>query len=229
MLVWALAFQRVQNPAGSNPYDAGATVAALQADVTAPDTPSPASKRLVVSNIGDGYTEGTRFGGAHESGWPTLLAKRLHVDTQVNAMARTGYLTGNDYRPTFGTQLTTALASRPDVLLVVGGRSDSTLDPSQVRAAALDLFRRAQQAEPRLKIFAIGPLWDASTPTPGAVAESDAVRSAADEAGVTFVPALTWLHDPAWISQDGITPDNEGHRVLARRIVGILQHRLAAR
>jgi len=178
-------------------------------------------KAIHVSIIGDGATLGDKPSRSSYSVWPVLIHQHMNVVDEVHAIPGTGYVAGDAFRQPFASRLTNALVDKPDVLLVVGSRADATQDPAVVRTAALDLYRAARRMNPKLTILAIGPIWDATRPSRGALAADQAVRSAAADAHVIYVSALTWLNDPHWLGR-GAVPNAAGQEALATRIATVL-------
>lgn len=184
-------------------------------------TPTPGSgSAAVVAFIGDSYTAGS---GASEatSRWSTLLATAngwIEVNLGVDGA---GYGTPGDGGTPYASQVERAIAARPDIVIVSGGRFDYSGDesPSEISTAITATFASLRAGLPDAQIIAIGPIWDA-TETPARVNEIEAeVRQAAEDVSGTFVDVGQPLaYQPNLIEDDGILPNDAGHVTLTATI-----------
>lgn len=198
------------------------------ATVPAWNLPTPGAATVALF-LGDSYTAGA---GASTTSrrWTSLLATKRGWLEANYARGGTGYLKtattngcGLTYCPTFTEMAAEAVAAAPDLVVVAGGRNDLTLvttDPTAVHRAVLDTFALLRAGLPSARIYAVTPMWDATTPPAVLQTLRSWVLEAAAAQGVTVVDgAETWLvGHPEWITADNVHPDDAGYAVLAQRI-----------
>ncbi len=179
--------------AGGSPGDAAgvddATASAPSSSPTAQPEPEPTGPAVAV--LGDGYTSGGPDGGKGDKGWPALLEQRVGVDVTTSARPATGYATGPEGM-TFEDRAGPMLqgwdgGAAGDAVIVFGSRTDAEADPVEVQAAATRTLTYLARAAAPATVICIGPVWPTQAPPPGGEAAREAVRAAAQTAGVTFV------------------------------------------
>ncbi len=195
--------------------------------------PAPVPDRRItqVAVIGDGYTSGNEFGGRGAKAWPRLIEQRTDAVALTEAELATGYVVA----PGRSTSFEERAAALPDqwdggqqgdAVIVFGSRSDATASPEDVRAAALRTLTGLREAYPAVEVIAIGPVWPVQFPFPAGPPVAEAVRSAAQEAGVTYVDpqAEPWFSadDPTAIAPNEISPTNFGHGLIASKVRAVL-------
>ncbi len=151
--------------------------------------------------------------------------------TLSEAQIATGYVVAPGRSTTF-EQRAAALpdewdgGQKGDAVIVLGSRSDAGAAPEEVRAAALRTLTGLREAFPAVEVIAIGPVWPTQFPFPGGPPVADAVRSAAQEAGVTYVDPQVepWFSaaDPTAIAPNEISPTNFGHGLIASKVRAVL-------
>jgi lysophospholipase L1-like esterase len=172
---------------------------------------APAPLRIAV--VGDYYTVGTQ----NDVVWPTLLAESTGWAVTNSALPGAGYAADGRGAYAFTYQVDRALAAEPDVVLIVGGTSDTAHQVEGIRWGASEVFRKVIQDGRRALV--VGPTWH-ETPVPDLVTRvSDTVHAKADAAGAPFLGAL----DPPWLTgdlmrADGTGPTDAGQAFLAERI-----------
>lgn len=183
--------------------------------------------------LGDSYAAGAGATTTSRRWTSVLSAQRGWLEANL-ARGGTGYLKtatttgcGLAYCPTFREMTADAVAARPDIVVVSGGRNDLTLvttDPSGVHQAVLDTYAALRQGLPSSRIYAITPMWDASTPPSVLQTLRGWVAEAAAQNDVTLVDgAETWLlGHPEWITSDKVHPNDLGYAQLAQRVGGSL-------
>lgn len=171
----------------------------------------PPTRPLRLSVIGDSYSAGTANNTVE---WPALLAKKRGWYVNNVAEAGTGYAATQQK---FYSRARYALDTNPDVILVVGGREDRVYAPEAVQAEAAKLYDVLALHLPNAEIVVVGPIWDSTEPDPNVVTVNNAIRAAAEAAGLTYIDALdaNWLRDSTQIQADGVSPTDIGMRTLA--------------
>jgi lysophospholipase L1-like esterase len=200
----------VTPPAAAPPAPAG------QEPAVSGDTPSIAflGGSLTVG-IGAPPERGYAWQTAERLGWPIAL---------VEGVSGSGFLApgGGDPMP---DRVPAIVAARPDVVVVAGGTNDVFwgYPPRDVERAAADLLADLRAGLPDAEVVVLGPLptsFDAvDDPNP----TREAVRAAAEAAGVTYLDAgavvgAAVTDEAEWdryISDDGLHPNERGYAALA--------------
>lgn len=162
--------------------------------------------------LGDSYTAGS----LNTVKWPAVVAGQMKWNYVNAAVGGAGY--SNSAGNNLAAQID-AMEVVPDIVVVTGSRND-VYNPEAVKDAATDLYAKLKVAAPEARVVVIGPIWDSTEPSSGAVAANEATKEAATEAGLPFVDALSenWLGVPALIQGDGVHPNDAGQQKLAERI-----------
>ncbi|WP_172403713.1 SGNH/GDSL hydrolase family protein [Clavibacter michiganensis] len=200
--------------AGDRPAAAG-SVPELPASLQ-PDEPDAVRAAF----IGDSYTAGA--GASSKSvTFPQLLSLREGWIPVNLGRGGTGYLTtastagcGLAYCPNYLEMIPDAVKANPDLVIVSGGRNDSrTVQAARDQIAAF--YPALRSALPDARIVATSPLWD-DEEAPAALGQlAEAVRSAVEAVGGTYVDAGQPFEGRAdLISDDGIHPDDAGYALL---------------
>jgi hypothetical protein len=126
---------------------------------------------------------------------------------------------GLDYCPTYREMIPEAVTAEPDVVIVSGGRNDRTIDGDlleQVDATYADL----RASLPNARIIATSPLWDDDPTVPTDFARLGyTIRAAAERAGGEYLDiGQPLLGHPELLSEDGVHPNDKGHRAIADSI-----------
>lgn len=178
--------------------------------------------RLRIAVVGDDYSAGSR----NREVWPTLMAERTGWTVSNFALPGSGYVADGSGGHAFTYQVDRARASRPDIILIVGGLEDTGLAAPEstgsesagpVTVGAADAIRKVVLGGERPLV--VGPTWYES-PVPAAVTwVSDEVQSATKALGVPYLDAS----NPPWLTSDLMQPDmsgptDEGQSLLADKI-----------
>jgi lysophospholipase L1-like esterase len=175
--------------------------------------------------IGDSYSQGT---GASNQGtrWTALLSRQMGWAEENFARGGTGYLIeakpeqcGKDACPNYAAMIPEVVASKPDLVIVAGGRNDSGLPKADRDAAIVDFFAALRGALPNTPIAVVSPLWDASKPSFAMGEIAEAVRMAAAQNNVTYLEVGQPLSGhPEWIAKDGVHPLDAGYSAIAEAV-----------
>jgi len=180
-------------------------------DVPPPPTPPPLPRVVV---FGDSFTDGRSTG---ERGWVRLVARELDVETVNNGVGGCGYVDLGD-GVTLPYMTTVAPVEQPDLIVVFGSINDRPWSPLAVYLAAVVTYGAIRAWAPDAPLLVIGPQYPNGDVTAVMWALRDAVRSAADAVGATFVDPLAeqWFAGrPDLIGSDGLHPNTRGHAYLA--------------
>lgn len=178
--------------------------------------------------LGDSYTAGTGS-SANFTGYAQTALFSLGIgDVWAAGVGGSGYVTPGPLGVTFGQRLDhDVIRWKPKIVIVAGGINDPVDQPSQVGAAASDVFRRIRAGLPSAKLIVVGP-WAPRQPN-RLVAIDNAIREAAAANGAIFVSTLGWITDAnrgQYIGADGIHPNRAGHRYLGHRLAAALAGKL---
>ncbi|MGY1601174.1 SGNH/GDSL hydrolase family protein [Geodermatophilus sp. SYSU D00815] len=213
----------------ADPGPSGSTTAPTST-ATAPAAPEAPAAPPVLAVYGDGYAAGNEQGGLGPAGWPALVAGSTGTELALHAASQAGYASvgvgGQDY---LGL-VESAPEADAAVTLVVGSRNDRGQNPAVVRSQAAQVIASVRETAPGSVVVLVGPIWSDGAPPADLLAERDAVRAAAEAAGVGFVDPLAtgWFAAPAGlISPDGVSPTDVGHAHLATLIAPVVTSALA--
>ena len=190
--------------------------------------PTGGAESPVVAVYGDAYSAGSAQGGAGAAGWPALVADRLDADVRLHAVPGAGYVAGLG-GGTFLAQVRKAPEPDADVVVVFGSRNDTGAPSQEIADRAAEVYGALQTASPSAAVVVIGPAWSDEAVPAETLLVRDAVRTAAADAGLTFVDPL----EEGWffgrlelIGSDAIHPTDEGHAYLADLFEPVLREAL---
>lgn len=162
-------------------------------------------------------------------GFARLLADRLDAPYSVDAEPDTGYVARGDEPgtdlsfPARVKRLVERGGPAPDLVVVEGGHEDYAAAPGELRAAVGQVVRRLEKAYPDAQVVLMGstrafPESEVLEPLHRTLAEG------AEEAGVPFVDPVAdgWIdadNTARLISGDLFHPNDEGHALLAERLL----------
>jgi len=152
-----------------------------------PDAPARVSTSSQAVFLGDSYTVGI---GGDGPKWPTTVAAALGWKPVNLALGGTGYVAESGVngcgKEHCGNYLEQAakITGTPEVIIIAGGRNDTA---DKIGAGALALFTKLKAKHPKSKIIALSPWTDAAPPAAPFTAKVNAVKKAADDAGITYV------------------------------------------
>lgn len=211
---------------------AGLALAGCAAPDAAPPTaPPPAPVEVAV--LGDSITSGI---GALPPGehWPALVAAEYDWRVERFAIPGTGYVAGAPDAD-FASRVDAVVAVEPDVVVVAGGTNDLANPREEVLAAAAEVLDGLRAELPESRLVLLSPFFHPAllearliggVPTATAVAALTAgLADLAADRGVPFLDT-THLFDreetASLVLPDGVHPNAEGHRVLARHLGPLL-------
>jgi lysophospholipase L1-like esterase len=154
--------------------------------------------------------------------------------TEVNlGLGGTGYTTPGpeEKATTYLQRVDTVKEADPDAIVVFGGRNDLVSPIRRIRVAAGALFRELRRLDGSPDVVVVAPLWDASKPPKSFAALTAAIRDAARDAGVDFVPVpqQPLAGRPQLMAPDGLHPNADGYRVIAQFLAPRLKDAITGR
>lgn len=176
--------------------------------------------------LGDSYTAGAGVSRQADR-WPTRVANAQRWIEQNLGAGGTGYGTsvdaptskdacGKSYCPDYAQALEDYVGQSPDVVVVAGGRNDFDLSPDEFADAVDGVLGSVVKKFPKATIYAVSPVWDDDEVPDGFDTRIDAVRTAAEKVGATFVDVgQPLVGKPDLVVEDGVHPNREGHAAIA--------------
>ncbi len=185
-------------------------------------TPSVPQAMPYVVFLGDSYTQGA--GGAGVT-WPDVLGQEQGWDVANLGLGGTGYLRtsgergcGRAYCGTF-QEASAEIIGAPRMIFISGGRNDLGLATDDIAAAAEELLVDLRNRYPEAKTFLVNPWYDDDAPPARLGAISAALEAAAARHDVVFLDTGQPLRgEEDLISDDGVHPNGDGYRVLAKAV-----------
>lgn len=183
--------------------------------------------------LGDSYTAGA---GSSNGGFVPAVAKGEGWRFQNLGRGGTGFTVredqdpdlsrqacGADYCESYQEMIPAAAKLRPDVIVVSGGRNDSSEDPGDIEGAIRAFFASLREALPDSRIIVTSPIWD-DDEAPAILGEIAAwEREAAAQVGAEYVDIGEPLTGaPELLDDDGIHPNDAGHAAIAEAITAQL-------
>lgn len=190
---------------------------------TATATASPAAPAQSVVFIGDSFAQGAGS-STPASRWTSKLTLDRGWTEKNIARGGTGYLAtpaspkaacGLDYCPTFEEMIPEAVKTKPDTVIVSGGRNDVGFRYAPFVSAVDGFYSELRRALPEARIVAVSPVWDSSKPPAQLAAYGDAIRAAVTAVRGDYVDVKQPLvGHPDWITPDGADTKDAGHTAI---------------
>jgi lysophospholipase L1-like esterase len=175
----------------------------------------------VVTYLGNSFTGGSLMDSGPNSRWPAIVSKKLDLSDVVITSDASGYVTRGVGFANYG-DLADDVPEDSAAVVILGSDDDANKPYAKIKAAALAAFATVRDRAPHARILAIATFWISKNPPKGIITSRDAVRDAAEQAGVTFADPIAggWMvADPSkTIGADGLHPTDIGQTELAERI-----------
>lgn len=175
---------------------------------------------VVMAVYGDSYS-GDGYGGNMPGGWVNTVGRWLGINWANRATSGAGYVQTNPEAQTFPIAAAGHPVPDADVVVIMGSLNDAGQTPAAVHQAAAETYATVRANSPTAAVIVVGPIWPNASPYPSMWAVRDAVRTAAQEAGLPFVDPLQegWFNGrPDLIRSDGWHPTVQGQEYLATKI-----------
>lgn len=198
----------------------------------APDTTgklSVASAQLQTAVvIGDSLSTG--HGTNQSAAWPNQLmtASQLAGLWNIENAAENGagYVQVGENGSSFLTEVKNAVKADTQLVIFFGSENDMGQSSGDITAAATDAYALARKQAPKAQLIVVGPPSSSSSPEAERLSVRDAIKTAAEKAGVAFIDPIEqqWLMNDAatLVGPDGIHPSLAGQQYLAEKMVDIL-------
>jgi acyl-CoA thioesterase-1 len=225
LAVAALAGVALSGPSDPPPAVAATPSASAQADVAAGGDTSPRTTPARVAYLGDSYTVGTGATTAAD-GWVSLLDDVFGWRGMNLGCGGSGYVSpGGSCGKTYDERIADVVASRPDAVVVSGGLNDArnTDDLNELKLEIDRTFADLRAALPDAEIVAVSPVWGAGRTPPTITIMGAVVETAVAKVDGTFLDIGQPLYArPDLMIDDGIHPNDGGHRAIAQAVAEAL-------
>lgn len=178
-----------------------------------PSATQTAAPRKMVAFIGDSYTSGTGAGNPVNR-WTTKLSVAQDWAETNLGKGGTGYFNSGT-TTNFAGSIPAAVAAKPSIVIVSGGRNDVGYGASRFTPAVAEFFPALRAALPNAKIIVTSPIYDDDA-GPAAVADlAAAIKANAEKSGAAYVDiGEPLLGHPEFVAADGIHPNDAGHAAI---------------
>jgi lysophospholipase L1-like esterase len=221
VLVLAGAVWTIVKPYPGEPWRPPRTAAAAQTPA-----PEPATPRPVAAFAGDSYAEGSGATSARLR-WSSRVARQMGWRELNFGQGETGYVDQGEPPDTAALpqRVPAVVAADPDVVVVWTGLNDVAggYPMPKIRAAINTTYTHLRRGLPQARIVAVAPIWPDGDPPARILRMGNLVQSAAARVDAEYVETRRWYDDLAGLrADDGLHPDDAGHRMLARRLTAAL-------
>jgi lysophospholipase L1-like esterase len=229
MAIYVVARNKTVPQAGQTP---GATEFAPSSSI-APSTPTPTpttsapAKSKVVAFLGDDWTAGVGASvPAHR--FTALVCATLHCDLRVFGLTGAGYAKSSSTGGTYADAVAMVAAAHPDVVVVCGGRNDSTDDGPTLATAITTVYSSLRTHLPNATLIGVAPMWgDSDLPSQLATMATE-IKTAVTSVGGHYLDIPDPIHGrPEWM-QDASDPNDSGYAAIAAALTTALTPYLAA-
>lgn len=208
---------------------AAAAVLALSAGLTACGSADSAPPGAVpgdgplVAFYGDSYTLGTGASDQSER-WSTVISEERgwrEYNPSVNGL---GFINHRDrFGEDSGDLPSLIIAERPDIVFVTMGLNDAfsyDREAERIHTQIDTDLHRLKDALPDARFIVVEPFWYTDERPQAIETIIDWVADAAADIGADTVPGAShWIEGhPEWMASDGLHPNDEGYREMAKRM-----------
>ena len=168
----------------------------------------------VIAFLGDDWTAGV---GASTTAlrFTTLLCAQLNAVERNFGVDGTGYAKTSSTGGTYASRVSAIVAADPQVVIVSGGRNDSSDAAATASDAAQALFAKLHRKLPDAVLIAIAPFWGDSDLPPEMVALGTAVNKAVTDAGGSYIDITDPIHGHPNFMADAADPNDKGYAAIA--------------
>lgn len=168
----------------------------------------------VVAFLGDDWTRGAGA-TAKSKRFSTLLSQQLNFTERNFGADDTGYAKSSDTAGPYSSRVAAIVGAKPQLVIVTGGRNDSSDDPATAADQVKKLFRELAADLPNVPIVAVAPFWGDSDLPPELVALGQAIKKGVTDAGGTYLDIEDPIHNHPDFMADDADPDNAGYAAIA--------------
>lgn len=183
--------------------------------------------RGTIAFLGDDWTAGV---GASTSGkrFSSLVAASLGLQERNFGVDGTGYAKSSAAGGSYEKRVSDVVASHPDVVVVSGGRNDTSDDTDTLSSAIDTLFTTLHRKLPDATLIAVAPMWGDSDKPAALAPVTSAVQSAVDLVHGHYLKVADPIHGHANYMSDEADPDDTGYAAIAAALTPRIQALLPA-
>lgn len=204
--------------AGQTPGYSASLTSAGSSSAAGSDAPSAsgtsALARPVIAFLGDDYTLG-KGASPRSKRFSTLVCAALKATEKNIAADGAGYAKSGTDGKSYRDLVPLVVAAHPDMVVVSGGRNDTSDDPGTLTAAAAAVFATLRQKLPRAVLVAVAPFWGDSDAPPELAAVDTAVQAGVTAANGAYLDLPDPLHGHASWMSDAADPNDKGYAAIA--------------
>lgn len=192
---------------------AGAATGATGTSPTASGSTLP-SVRRVAAFLGDDWAAGV---GASDKArrFTRLLADRLNLSEQNFGADGTGYAKASGSESAYDARVDDVVAAKPDVVVVSGGRNDTSDYLPTLRKRIKALFAELHDRLPQARLVAVAPMWGDSDTPPELGPVASAIKQYVTAAGGTYLDVADPIHGHPDYMGSAADPNNKGYAAIA--------------
>lgn len=180
------------------------------------------SSEPVVAFLGDDWTAG--IGATREAKrFTTLVSTALNVQELNFGVDGTGYAKSSAAGGSYRSRIDEIAAANPQVVVVSGGRNDSSDDADTLAAHAEELFAKLREKLPNTVLVAVAPFWGDSDLPPELVALGTAIEKGVTDVGGTYLDIEDPIHNHPEFMADLADPNNKGYAAIAEALAPQLE------
>jgi acyl-CoA thioesterase-1 len=188
------------SPAGASPAPSGGS--------------SSPSVRRVAAFLGDDWTAGVGASTRAKS-YTRLLAGRLNLSEQNFGADGTGYAKASGSAGAYDARVDDVVAAKPDVVVVSGGRNDTSDYLPTLRKRIEALFAELHDRLPTARLIAVAPMWGDSDTPPELGPIAAAVKQYVTAAGGTYLDVADPIHGHPDYMGSAADPNDKGYAAIA--------------
>lgn len=208
-----------KNPVADAGKTPGATIIPTPTVASPSPTPStssstPTASPVTVAFIGDEYTEGAGASSASKD-FVSLLAGHLPITAHAFGVTGGGYAKPSVDGNTYSDLISAAVATKPQLIVVTGGRNDEADNPDSLASAVSSFFAQLHAAAPNAMVVAFTPFFGDS-PSPDTIVKlAGKVHDGVKVIGGTFISLVDPLLGHSSYMATATDPNDTGYAAIA--------------
>ena len=205
---------------------AAAGTAPVPEDPTDPGGTSSGSAGRVVAFLGDDWTAGVGAGTKTDR-FTSRLADSLGVTEKNFGADGTGYAKSSGADGAYDSRVAAVVAAQPDVVVVSGGRNDTSDYVPTLQNRIKALFAELRDKLPQATIVAVAPMWGDSDAPAELAPVAAAVQQYVTASGGTYLDVADPVHGHPDYMGSAADPNSRGYRAIATALLPKLRALLA--
>jgi lysophospholipase L1-like esterase len=220
----------VSSPSGSgSPTGSGTATSGSASHSPSPSGSASAGAPRTIVFLGDDWTAGVGTSSPARR-FTSILGAALHARVVVVAAAGAGYAKKGPSTESYVELAPKAVAAKPYMVVVSGGRNDVSDDPDTLKNDAKTVFGELRSGLPTARIVAIAPFYGDSDAPAGMDAVVSAVKSGVGgDVHGTYVDVADPINgNKSDMSSNQADPNDAGNAAIATALLPYLQAAITA-